>query len=108
MDDPWWGKDKQKHLLLSSGAALATYMWLGCFGLESSLRMGATSLVVLGAGALKEARDAMGYGHASWKDMTWNVIGLAVGLAVAWVVERWLWPANPWAPQVGRLPLSHL
>jgi putative lipoprotein len=98
-DDAWWGKDKQKHLLLSSGAAFVTYVWLGHSGMEPSLRMGATALVVLGVGALKEARDALGYGHASWKDMTWNVIGTAVGLIVAWVVERCLWPKSPWVPR---------
>jgi len=98
-DDAWWAKDKQKHFLVSSTAAFAAYAWLGHFDVEPSLRMGTTALLVLGAGALKEARDAMGYGHASWKDMTWNVIGLTVGLAVAWLTERWLWPNNPWVPR---------
>ena len=100
--DAWWGKDKQKHLLLSSGAALATYAWLGFFDVEPSVRTGATALVVLGAGALKEAWDLLGYGHPSWKDMTWNLIGLAVGLSVGWAVERWLWPKNNlWVPRLG-------
>jgi uncharacterized protein YfiM (DUF2279 family) len=94
-DDPWWGKDKQKHLMLSSGLAVGTYAWLGHAGLEPASRMGLTTLVVLSLGALKEARDALGYGHPSWKDMTWNVIGNAVGLVVAWVVEAWLWPGTP-------------
>ena len=94
--DAWWGKDKQKHFLVSSSAAFATYVWLGHSGLESPIRMGAAAMLVLSAGALKEARDAMGYGHASWKDMTWNVIGSVVGLVVGWVVERWLLPQTPW------------
>jgi len=99
--DAWWGKDKQKHLLVSLSVSAATYVWLGHSGVESSLRMGVTTLLVLSAGALKEARDAMGYGHPSWKDMTWNVIGTAVGLVVAYVVERWLWPQRPWVPRGG-------
>jgi putative lipoprotein len=100
-DDLWWAKDKQKHLLVSSGAAFATYIWLGHSGLESTSRAGVAALVVLGVGALKEARDALGYGHASWKDMTWNVIGTAVGLVVAWAVERWLWPRSVSPPRGG-------
>ncbi|MCL2013126.1 MAG: hypothetical protein FWG75_10120 [Cystobacterineae bacterium] len=91
-EDAWWGKDKQKHLVLSASAAAATYLWLGHTRVEPALRVGATTLVVLGIGALKEARDALGYGHPSWKDMSWNIIGNAVGLLVAWAIEHWLWP----------------
>jgi uncharacterized protein YfiM (DUF2279 family) len=93
-DDAWWGKDKRKHLLLSSGAAFAGYLWLGSMELEPAFRIGLTTLTVLGAGALKEAWDTGGRGQASWKDMAWNVVGNAVGLLLAWVVERWLWPGR--------------
>jgi hypothetical protein len=37
--------------------------------------------------ALKEGIDATGSGDPSWKDFTWDVIGAAVGLAVAWGVD---------------------
>ncbi|MCL2625463.1 MAG: hypothetical protein FWD46_01420 [Cystobacterineae bacterium] len=94
-DDGWWAKDKRKHLIVSSSLAGVTYLWLGQTRLEPAFRMGASALVVLGLGALKEAWDALGYGQPSWKDMTWNVIGSAVGLVVAWFIEHWLWPAAP-------------
>jgi len=94
-DDAWWGKDKQAHFFVSSGIAAATYLWLGQSQMEPFLRMGVSTGVVLGLGAIKEVWDVLGHGHPSWKDMTWNVIGSVVGLVVAWVVEYWLWPKAP-------------
>ncbi len=35
----------------------------------------------------KEALDAAGYGQPSWRDLTWDVAGTAVGLGLALVVH---------------------
>jgi putative lipoprotein len=35
------------------------------------------------AGAAKEIFDLAGFGTPSWKDVTWDVIGVAVGLGIS-------------------------
>jgi len=81
--DPWFGPDKAIHfgvsLGLAAGAYAATSPWLESRG-ERALAGGAFSLT-LGAG--KELWDLAGHGDPSWRDFTWDVLGTAVGVALA-------------------------
>ncbi len=97
--DPWLGPDKALHFAAGAGLAVGGYAVASAFSDDVRVRL----LVGAGAGlagtAAKELVDLAGPGSASWKDFTWGAIGCAVGLAVAWAVDRWivqsLWPRDP-------------
>lgn len=38
----------------------------------------------------KELWDLSGHGSPSWKDFTWDVIGVATGLLLSWLVDRYI------------------
>lgn len=44
--------------------------------------------VALLAGIGKELWDASGNGNASLKDLTWDVLGTAVGVVICWAIDR--------------------
>jgi putative lipoprotein len=81
--DPWFGPDKALHfglsVALSAGGYAASSVWLDTRG-ERALAGSAFSLT-LGAG--KELWDLSGHGDPSWRDFTWDVLGTAVGVALA-------------------------
>jgi len=81
--DPWFGPDKAAHFAVSLGLSAGGYAalspWLEARG-ERALGGAAFSLT-LGAG--KELWDLAGHGDPSWRDFTWDVLGTAVGVALA-------------------------
>jgi putative lipoprotein len=85
--DRWLGPDKALHFGVSVGLAAGGY---GASALvlerpwERALVGGSFSLT-LGAG--KELYDLSGHGDPSWKDFTWDVVGTAVGLGIALLVD---------------------
>lgn len=90
--DPWFGQDKALHFAVSAGIASGSYGLAGLWRPSSeALRLVVGGSAALAAGAAKELWDlATGLGTPSWKDFTWDVAGTAVGLAVAWAVDRWI------------------
>jgi putative lipoprotein len=81
--DPWWGKDKALHFGVSAGIAAGAY---GAGRAIFDRRLDAALFgggVAIGAGAAKETLDALGHGDPSWKDLTWDLAGTVVGLALA-------------------------
>jgi putative lipoprotein len=85
--DPWFGADKALHFAVSAGVAGAGYGVTTAFASDrwKALTVGAGA--ALAVGALKEGYDAAGSGDPSWKDFGWDVIGAAVGLAIAWGID---------------------
>lgn len=86
-EDAWLGPDKALHFAAAGAIASIGY---GVTTAVTEDRWKAFALgggAAIGAGALKEAWDATGAGDPSWKDFAWDVIGAAVGLGVAWVVD---------------------
>ena len=50
--------------------------------------MGAVAVTVaLGAGLIKEAWDLSGHGDASWRDLTWDVVGTTTGVLLAYAID---------------------
>ncbi len=88
--DPWFGPDKALHFGVSVGLATGGYAalspWLESRG-ERALAGAAFSLTL---GASKELWDLAGHGDPSWRDFTWDVIGTAVGVALAVSVDTLL------------------
>jgi putative lipoprotein len=85
--DPWFGRDKFDHFVVSSAIASETYLVAAAHVKARGWALviaGGTSLAI---GAAKEAWDLTGHGDASWRDLTWDLIGTASGLLVAWTVD---------------------
>ncbi len=41
-------------------------------------------------GAAKEVYDTSSGGDASWRDLTWDVVGAATGAAISWIIDRYV------------------
>lgn len=92
--DPWFGQDKALHfgvsVLLSAGGYAASSPWLHAHGARAI----AGSAFSLSLGAGKELWDMNGRGDPSWRDFAWDVLGTALGTALALGVDAWLSPAR--------------
>jgi putative lipoprotein len=88
--DPWFGRDKALHFSASAALASGGYAAGAIFSdsVEARLMVGAG--LALGAGVGKEVFDRYGGGDPSWRDLTWDVVGTACGLGVAWVFDRYV------------------
>jgi len=90
--DPWLGPDKALHFGVSLGLASGGYAASALVLEPRWARACAGGGLALLAGGAKELYDLNGGGNASWKDFTWDVLGAATGVGLAYVVDRWLWP----------------
>ena len=94
--DPWWGRDKALHFSASASLAVVGYAGTS-MGTESrGARAAGGAALALGAGVAKELWDLDGHGDASWRDLTWDLIGTTTGvllsLAVDWSIHRLFQP----------------
>jgi putative lipoprotein len=102
--DPWVSRDKAFHFDVSAGIAAAGYGvsagWLVDARWKALVIGGG---VALAAGAAKEIIDATGAfgGDPSWKDFTWDAIGVVAGLAIAWGMDLLLGGVGPAHPALG-------
>jgi len=85
--DPWIGRDKALHFAVAAGIAGAGYGVTTAFARDRWKAFAIGGGAALAAGALKEGYDATGRGDPSWKDFGWDVVGAAVGLAIAWGID---------------------
>ena len=85
--DPWFGRDKKLHFGASAALAVTGYGVAAVTTESRTLRtfVGVSSAAVAGVG--KELIDLAGYGDPSWKDLTWDGIGCAVGIGIALLVD---------------------
>lgn len=87
-EDPWLARDKGLHFGVSAAASASAY-GLSAIWLERPvLRAVAGFSFALSLGLAKEGWDAMGHGHASLRDGTFDVVGSLAGAAIAWAVDR--------------------
>lgn len=88
--DPWFGRDKALHFGATAGLSVGGYAAarLTLDDRNTALAVGAG--IAMGAGIAKELADLAGAGDASWRDLTWDAVGTATGLAFAWVFDRLL------------------
>lgn len=104
--DPWFGKDKVLHFGVSAGIAAGAY---GVAATQFDARYPRLLIgggVALAAGAGKELFDLAGFGDPSWRDFTWDVIGTAVGLGLAWGLDLVIGGVNDAHPLLGE-PTLH-
>lgn len=88
--DAWFGPDKALHFGVSAGLAAVAYAGSSLVFEDRSARLMTGAGVALTIGVAKELNDLAGHGDPSWKDLTWDVIGTATGLAIAYVVDRFV------------------
>jgi putative lipoprotein len=104
--DPWFGRDKALHFTASASLAMVAYGAASLKTDDRPTRVAAAITLALGAGLLKEAWDLTGHGDASWRDLTWDVVGTTTGVLVAyaidWAVSR-LWGPGA-ASTAGSMP----
>lgn len=95
--DPWFGRDKALHFGASALLAGGGYAGASLATDDTRVRLAVGGGLALSAGVAKELWDLAGHGDPSWRDLTWDVVGTATGLAVAAAID--------WA--VGRLTSRH-
>ncbi|ATB31894.1 YfiM family protein [Melittangium boletus] len=86
--DDWFARDKALHYSVSAGLAGAGYVGGALLFDAPEARWLTGAGVALGAGVAKEFYDEGRGGFFSWKDITWDVLGTASGLALSWAVDR--------------------
>ena len=96
--DPWFGRDKALHFAASASLAVLAYGGASLKTDDRRSRVAAAVTFALGVGLLKEAWDLTGHGDASWRDLTWDVVGTTTGVlfayAIDWAIGR-LWAPAP-------------
>lgn len=88
--DDWWARDKALHFGASATLAAGGYGAAALLSDCRTTRLVAGGALALGLGTAKEIADRYTGGDPSMKDFTWDVIGTATGLLVAWTVDRLL------------------
>lgn len=88
--DPWFGRDKALHFGASAIIAGAGYGAAAAATETRPPRLLIGGGVGLAAGIGKELLDVTGSGDASFRDLTWDVVGTATGICVAWLFNRLL------------------
>ena len=86
--DRWFGPDKALHFGVSSGLAAGSYagaaFWLDPPWQRAAVAVGFT----LSLGVAKEVYDATTHGDASLRDLTWDAIGCAVTVGLAYLIDN--------------------
>jgi putative lipoprotein len=92
--DPWFGRDKALHFGASATIAGVGYGATAAATESRPPRLLIGGGLALAAGVGKELLDATGSGDASFRDLTWDVVGTATGLGVAWLIDRLIFGAR--------------
>lgn len=102
--DPWFGPDKALHFGASASIAVVVYAGSSFKTDHRPTRAAAAFTVALSAGILKETWDLTGHGDASWRDLTWDIVGTTTGVlfayAIDWAISRLRGPSP--AVETGR------
>lgn len=88
--DPWLGRDKALHFSACFMAAGDGYATAAVLSKRDSHRLAAGFGFAVVVGAGKEMLDRADGGDASWRDLTWDVVGAATGAAISWLIDRYL------------------
>jgi len=90
--DPWFGRDKALHFAASASLAVVGYAGTSLATDSRPTRVVVGASFALGVGVLKEVWDLTGHGDASWRDLTWDLVGTTTGILVAsaidWMILR--------------------
>ncbi len=105
---PWFERSEFLHVAASAELATNGYTLGAAFWKDPGARLASGAVLALTAGFTKELYDLSAYGEFSWRDIGWDVVGVATGLLISWLVDRFLFgtgretSANPVAFAVVR------
>jgi putative lipoprotein len=85
--DPWFGRDKALHFAASASLAMVGYGGASLATDDRPTRIVVAASFAFGAGLLKEAWDLSGHGDASWRDLTWDIVGTTTGVLLAYAID---------------------
>ena len=85
--DPWLGHDKLLHFEATSTLALVGYAGASFATDDRPTRLTLSLALPFAAGIGKELWDGTGRGDASWRDLTWDLVGAASGALVATAID---------------------
>lgn len=87
-EDQLFGADKALHFSASAAIAGGAYAGAALLGQPVEARLATACGLSLFAGVAKELLDSQGFGSPSPLDLAWDVVGTAVGVAIAWAIDR--------------------
>jgi putative lipoprotein len=105
-DDAFFGADKSLHFSISAAAALTCELALDSFELPAPLHYPLALALPLALGFGIELFVYARGGQASRADLTWDILGVATGLLVAFVLEKWLIGSSDALAPAGRAAIS--
>ena len=85
--DPWFGHDKLLHFEATSTLALVGYAGASLTTEDRPTRLTLSLALPFAAGIGKELWDGTGRGDASWRDLTWDIVGAASGALLATAID---------------------
>ncbi len=92
--DPWFGRDKWLHFSASAALAGVGYAGSSLVFESRATRAAVGGGFALSAGVTKELVDLGGGGHASMRDLTWDLLGALVGVGLSLLVDSLLSPSS--------------
>jgi putative lipoprotein len=88
--DPWFGRDKALHFSATFTLAGGGYAGTALLSERRSVRAAAGGGLAMSAGLAKEIYDRYAGGDASWRDLTWDVVGTASGVLISYLLDRYV------------------
>lgn len=95
---PWFERSEFLHFAASAEIATNGYTLGAAFSPDRRVRLASGAALALTAGFAKELYDLAAYGDFSWRDIGWDVLGVATGLLISWLVDRLLFAPRREAP----------
>src|SRR5688572_20360888 len=83
LPDPWFGEDKLKHFFGTFVVSSFAGSGARAAGFDRPVRIGATSGIGAGTGVAKEVADYRARGQFSYRDLLWDMVGVAAAAVVA-------------------------
>lgn len=80
--DPWFGRDKVKHFLVSAFAQSVGFAGLQAAGADRSSALAGATLLTATVAIGKEVADRRGGGAFSGRDLVWDAAGAAAATAM--------------------------
>lgn len=88
--DGWLGQDKALHFGATALLSSYSYGTSAIFTDNVWIRLGIGAGIAATASVGKEVWDVYNHGDPSYKDLTWDAIGTATGLLVAWSLDQFV------------------
>lgn len=86
--DPWFGRDKVKHFLVSAFAQSVGYAGLQAAGADRTTALAGATLMTATVAIGKEVADRRGGGAFSGRDLAWDAAGAAAATVLLLHTER--------------------